>query len=387
MSQTPAQAPKWLLDYNNCSLEELRDFIKTRTGAAVDEKDLLAAHLRKMDQALTFPRFMELPPELRVSVYEYLLVDDRPRDAKGYFVNDVYEHCKLYIATLRTSKQVYAEARPISYNQNTFRAMIGYTHEGSRPAGDDTCGLRIIKPGHRFSFHQTLTTLNCPPPVYYSLHNNTLLGMLRALKHLTIDLGLMTPTTPLYDWQPSITYATHACEALTAVCLVLMSASKLEQLTVKVNFEDSQASDADLAVILWPLILLRSDVMVRIEGVSAALQRETLGDYEERARQKVLLPRWQTAMLGSLVAEVRKRFSEETWTRSFDELIVKLSPLGMWVDMADIVNLSAKWRGLQIHADVLEASNSAVESRKHQKTVWTSNFAVIVGVVRNGIRR
>jgi len=82
MPQDLNQAPEWLLDYDRCSLEELRAFIEERTGAAVNDREILAAHLRKMDQAREFLRFMEPPPELRINVYEALLVDNRARDEK-----------------------------------------------------------------------------------------------------------------------------------------------------------------------------------------------------------------------------------------------------------------------------------------------------------------
>lgn len=125
MPQDPTQAPEWLLDYDNCSLEELRASIENRTGAAVNEREILAAHLRKMDQTSTFPRFMELPPELRINIYEALLVDHRARDERGWLLGN--DDCKLHTAVLRTSKQIYSEARPVLYGKNKFSVIIGHT--------------------------------------------------------------------------------------------------------------------------------------------------------------------------------------------------------------------------------------------------------------------
>jgi hypothetical protein len=351
MPQGLIQAPEWLLDYDRCSLEELRAFIEQRTGAAVNERGILAAHLRKLDHTRKFPRFMELPPELRIDVYETLLVDDRPRDQKGWLIDD-RDDCKLYTAVLRTSKQVYAEARPVLYNKNKFSVMIGYTWKGSRPGpaplGHSRIGLRVVRPGAKFSFHRWIGSADCPSPLELSLLR---WPMLRGLKHLTIDLGLMT-LEPSPDGWEEVAYAVHAREAVTAMCLGLSGASKLEHLTIKVTFEDPQASDADLAEIMWPLIFLRSDVVVRVEGISEVLQRETPVDYEERARKKALLSHQKKTAFVGLIAKVRKRCAEGN--DDIMELLAKLVPLGVWVDMADIVNSNLKWRALQRKIDALE---------------------------------
>jgi hypothetical protein len=39
-----------------------------------------------------------------------------------------------------------------------------------------------------------------------------------------------------------------------------------------------------MAEITWPLIFLRSNVVVSVEGTSEVLQRETSAEYEEQAR-------------------------------------------------------------------------------------------------------
>lgn len=92
MPQGLTQAPKWLLSCERCSVDELRALIEDRTGAAVNEKEVLVGHLRRMDQTRDFPRFMELPPELRVNFYEVLLVHDRARDEKCWLI-DVRDKC------------------------------------------------------------------------------------------------------------------------------------------------------------------------------------------------------------------------------------------------------------------------------------------------------
>jgi hypothetical protein len=364
MPQGLTQAPEWLFDYDHCSLEELRAFIEDRTSAAVKERKILAAHFRRMDQAREFPSFMELPPELRINIYETLLVDNRTRDEKGW-LKDERDKCTLHTAVLRTSKQVYSEARPVLYDRNKFSVMIGYTWKGSRPSsaqlGKNRIGLRVVRPGARFSYHKLIGSADCPSPLELSLLR---WPMLRGLKHVTVDLGLMTPEPPTIDSSNDssddssddldhpVTYAVHAREAMTAVCLSLIGACKLEQLTIKITFEDSQASDADLAEILWPLIFLRSDIVVRIEGLSEVLQRERSADYEERAREKALISHQKRTAFVGQVAKVRKRCAEGN--DDIMELLAKLTPLGVWVDMTDIVSSNVKWTALQRKVDALE---------------------------------
>jgi len=361
MPQDLTQASKWLLDYNDCSLEELRAFIKDRTGATVDvvdEKETLTAHLRKLDQAFRFPRFMELPAELRVNVYEALLVDDRARTEKGWLIGD--EGCRLHTAVLRTSKQVYCEALPILYNQNRFGIRIGYTGEGPRPAGHEDCGLRILQPGHRRSFHTRALFWGRDYPGWRTFYAKPPLDMLRALKHLTIDLGLVTP------WNPLLYYPAEAREAVTAVCLMLAGAGKLEILTIKVDIEDGRAARADLAEIFWPLIFLRTEVAVKFDGILEVLQREASSDCEQRAQQRAWLSPRAQILFGSLVARIRKCCTEKTlWEpdpRLLDRTIDNLNMMGCWVGMTDIVNSTAKWRGLQNQADALELLYSTQQS-------------------------
>lgn len=203
--------------------------------------------------------------------------------------------------------------------------------------------------------------------------------MLRGLRQLTIDIELPyeadnsddsdesddsnesdDPDAP-DDGDSLDMYALCARKAITAVCLAMAGASKLEELTIKVTFVDPQASDADMAEIMWPLIFLRSDVVVRFEGLSEVLQRETSADYEERARQRALLPHRKKAAFPSLIAEVKKHCAEKN--DNIMELLAKLRPLGVWLDMADIVNLTLKWRTLQRNADSFEGLNGPRRGR------------------------
>lgn len=66
---------------------------------------------------------MELPAELRLAVYELLLVDTglgekrRNREINNYDYIGGRSKVHPAVALLRASKQVYSEARPVLYNK------------------------------------------------------------------------------------------------------------------------------------------------------------------------------------------------------------------------------------------------------------------------------
>jgi hypothetical protein len=121
----------WALDYQNCTSTELRKFIKSRVnltrGKALrnsrSDKMSLIIRLRKLDHAATFPRFMELPSELRLAVYESLLVDARESGGMGESGGDESGTFRLHApasptAVLCASKQIYSEAQSTLCKEN-----------------------------------------------------------------------------------------------------------------------------------------------------------------------------------------------------------------------------------------------------------------------------
>ena len=138
--------PAWSLDYKKCTIAELCKFLEERTGDVLDEAQLqkvrdhgsypLIDRLREMDRERTFPRFMELPPELRIGVYENLLVT-----AAG---NNKHRGMpSIHTAVLRTSRQVYSEARPVLYKRNKFWAVVRHAEAGSRHSGAPIVGCSL----------------------------------------------------------------------------------------------------------------------------------------------------------------------------------------------------------------------------------------------------
>ncbi|EME82371.1 uncharacterized protein MYCFIDRAFT_175908 [Pseudocercospora fijiensis CIRAD86] len=71
-------------DYQKCDIDELRNFCTSRGLLPLPElegknkrqrKKLLGQHLQDADDNSTFNRFMDLPPELRVNIYEFYFHD------------------------------------------------------------------------------------------------------------------------------------------------------------------------------------------------------------------------------------------------------------------------------------------------------------------------
>jgi hypothetical protein len=172
--------------------------------------------------------------------------------------NDDY---KIHPAVLRTSKQIYSKARPILYNQDKPHVTIENVLEGSVHPGSSarapsiihtrlgpvnpmssTWALNIVHPGCRFSFHQKM-----PCHMHASMLGRfftcSAMGMMRAMKTLTVNLNLVTPQ------DRELAPLSRACDAVAALCLSLTGISKLEELTIKLSF-DRSLSDEDLARLL-----------------------------------------------------------------------------------------------------------------------------------------
>lgn len=269
----------------------------------------LTSGLRQMDRESTFTRFMELSPELRVTVYEYLLIDSRTRDGDEAEEKEAdwrtsKEDFQIHLAVLRTSKLIYSEAQPILYKKNKFGVKIGYSYPEARPAGNTECDLRILRPGHRFPFFQRAAESRHTPAIQH-LFESPVSSMLCILEHLNIDLGLVTASGSVGN------YTVKARQKIANLCLVLLDSSNLKALTSKVNFESNNTSNANLAQIFWPLVLLQAGVNIRIEGIGAVLRIEALLRGEYREVQKASLGTDAQTIFGKLVARARRIATSE----------------------------------------------------------------------------
>jgi len=105
--------PKYTIDYSNpkeCTITDLQTFIAAWTGESTSEESRpkLISILRHLDRDATF-RFFDLAPELRLLVYEALLVwNTASRDGKAYCFPRILVSCR----------KAYEEAEGILYGAN-----------------------------------------------------------------------------------------------------------------------------------------------------------------------------------------------------------------------------------------------------------------------------
>jgi hypothetical protein len=211
---------------------------------------------------------MKLPPELRLRIYELLLVDTRERSGHGSITNwyNGRDRFRLHPALLGTSEQIYSEAQPVLYRKNKFEATIVAAEYG-RGTG---CLLKIILPGFRSPYRQTMPTSR-DAPFLASLFEHPVLNMLRSLIHMSIKLSLVTPGD-----HASNEYVPRARNAIACLCLSLASASKMKELTINIDLGHPQErSKVEFARILWPLVFLRTDIVVNFKGIAKLLEMST----------------------------------------------------------------------------------------------------------------
>jgi hypothetical protein len=164
--------------YGKCSHAELRRFLKDRTGVDFDRKTnrvRLTSRLRELDQNATFTRFNDLPPELRLLVFEHLLAPDKelrempetqPPRPKG----------KIQTAVLRTSRAIYNEAEPVLYKANRFEALLKFVPRAA-PKVSNNCTLEIERPGCNTPF----TQVRC-----------------KKMEGNVLERGIMRPFSPMF---------------------------------------------------------------------------------------------------------------------------------------------------------------------------------------------
>lgn len=311
-------SPTVSLDYNKCTPTELGTFIRNRSSLRPSDseelvhfrKSHLTSRLNMLDKHLRVG-FLDLPPELRLEVYQYILVARNCCEALG--AGDQVIETFL----LRTCKLVYKEAAPVLYGKNEFAVEITFPSASWLGSSNSlrTCSLRDDRyPKGRH--YIGLTRPRRPETNYYSLGFPTNFGkrtihmascpcfdVLRQVRHLTFFVS-----------------SNPASKVVAVLCTILSGASKLAKLTIVLDTNWSSEYDlTQLASNLWSVALLRSDVELEITSrVKAArakiadrygILRYTLGKYRDLLRSR---PYHELKPPGDLISKARKREARMT---------------------------------------------------------------------------
>jgi hypothetical protein len=174
---------------------------------------------------------MDLPPELRLYVYELLL------SIHGE------ESGKHHSAILRVSKAIHRESEPVLYCKNSFCMQA------------DSQDLGLVVGSWKTTFsplpHSAQTGLEFPAAMR--------VDMLFGLRQLTISLSFIAYnyTTPLVS--------------VAQICLALSSAGNLKDLIVTNLPKDTQSDSVRLYGITSPVAFVHPSAKITIEGGSPAL--------------------------------------------------------------------------------------------------------------------
>ncbi|KAM0700126.1 hypothetical protein Q7P36_000338 [Cladosporium allicinum] len=243
------QLPTPSLDYRSCGVADLRNFIQSRTTLTAREirklnKAKMVSRLKRLDTQRTFWRLMDLPPKLRLNVFQQALVIDGQQDGKNHS------------ALLQVPRSIHKESEPVLYCENSF------CMEASYPV------IKLVVSGsleHEWDLHQYPTD-ELPAYTLLSPINPNMLFNLIQLSIRLCDLDGVQGN----EVAASYSIATH--RSLTNICLMLSSASKLKALTV--TDVPSQGASWDvhqLTSLLFPVSFLRKTATIRVEGGSPAL--------------------------------------------------------------------------------------------------------------------
>ncbi|KAK4540743.1 hypothetical protein LTR36_008958 [Oleoguttula mirabilis] len=134
------RSDRGLLALTKCTRSELLQFCYQRAAdmkwvisdPALYTTDNLIMMLVMADNECRFPRFMDLPPELRVNVYRHALLHHEERKPSAVQVGDIrtYKKTLATLAVTQTNSLIRREALPVYYSNNNFSFDLTY----SRPA-------------------------------------------------------------------------------------------------------------------------------------------------------------------------------------------------------------------------------------------------------------
>lgn len=135
MKSSLAKIDIGIMQYSIWGTADLRDFLKRR-GLLVPKKETsktaLVEMLEAADYSPKFPRFMELPPEIRVMIYRHSMrsiIDGHTSDSAANYL-------PLEPGIVHASRLIRAEALPVFYSTKTFPLHIAATSKVNSEDGD-----------------------------------------------------------------------------------------------------------------------------------------------------------------------------------------------------------------------------------------------------------
>ncbi|GAB7336228.1 hypothetical protein MBLNU13_g08993t2 [Cladosporium sp. NU13] len=298
--------PAWSLEYEKYPAAELRTFIEARIGTTLSKKERrtigncnrfqLEKRLYKLDLASTFPRFMELPPELRLSVYELLLVDTSVAGSRHVIIAFVISWRGCW--NKRFNAGEWREVNVLSKKEDFLPGRM--TMQLHPMIGTEKGGV--------------------------------------TTEHTSLALNLLfCKMEPGFFRLPILIFyqAVFIPFAIACLCLSVAGASKMKELTINVAAEPR---------------LLRRNIVVKFEGIAEILKTSTTAPKT--------VPHAE-AFYGRHIARIRQRCNEEIAKHGSDLVAlrgIEAAHFGdEFVTMEDLVDLSTAWAGMRSEADRVEA--------------------------------
>lgn len=244
------------LEYTKCTAEELRGFIKARTGKVTTAHNItyLAGKLRALNKNVTF-RFLDLPTEMRLGVYAELLHRPDPYDAK-----------RIYAQILRCSKEIHREAEPELNGKANMLIRITPIHPTRGTMCSVGCQTRKL----------TIVDELAAQQQSWSLYDD-LTPSVAGVQCITLDIELFHKRTHMLITEADRHRIVQYLFALTAA----LRTSKLRKLTVRVGPDGVDR----LADLLWPIHRIKSTIEFSMEGVPRNIQDNIFANQLEQDTQ------------------------------------------------------------------------------------------------------
>ena len=328
------------LDYTICTPSELRDFITNRRKLNASDSDALGichkshlvACLQSLDKNATF-RFSDLAPEIRLAVYQHLLVRLHPGTQNA-------SHETIETAIMRTCKAIYLEAEPVLYGDNAFTVAVNTKTKDTRDDGrhSSNCNcyhyIAISRPGH---FEPYVFVQDESADQYATLSDHmassSCFDMLCRVRHLDIFIGDCMVGTQ---------------KAIAALCMMLSGTIQMKTLTLVLKPSHGSVGNRELAKIFWPFAFVDAELGLACAAQDVAAYNELHKaleglDVEAEGYWEMILPNLHHGLEtpGDRIAKARARASKLTEQHGKDWLYLRHTDLMMSEIVRCLCNITA----------------------------------------------